>query len=484
MVRVYNVYVKKVKKLLNFKKHILLHVMKTSYWFLWGVILGFFFFASFLFIVYQRVHVHKVYTGVYIGGVDFGGKTLEQVKAYFDHKNAVVRATKFVFVAPTTTATVSAGQIGFGYDSALLAQQAYSIGRSGSTMSDVSLMLQAYLNGVYLSGAYHYSEDKLSSSLQSLRNSVEIKPVDGLFAFENGRVSAFQQSSDGQTLDMEKLKTDLSSKFLTVISSDKPEIITIRVPLAVVKAKGSSENAEKLGIKELVAEGSSLFQHSAANRVYNIGLASSRLNGILIAPGEVFSFDKAVGDVSALTGYKQAYVITDGKTVLGDGGGLCQVSTTMFRAALNAGLPIVERHPHAYRVGYYEQDIGEPGIDAAVYVPSVDLRFTNDTGHYLLIQTHFDDINDTLAFDLYGTKDGRNVFISRPVVTSQTPAPEPLYQDDPTLPKGTIQQVDFAAAGATAYFTRTVKKDAKILLSDTFTSNYQPWRAVYLRGTQ
>jgi vancomycin resistance protein YoaR len=207
------------------------------------------------------------------------------------------------------------------------------------------------------------------------------------------------------------------------------------------------------------------------------------LNGILIKPGEEFSFDKAVGDVSSLTGYKQAYVIQNGRTVLGDGGGVCQVSTTFFRAILDAGYPITERNPHAYRVHYYEEDSG-PGIDAAIYTPTVDLKFKNDSGHYLLVQSYIDTEEMRLTFELYGTKDGREVTIGKPVILSQSPAPEPLYQDDPTLPKGQIKQVDFAAPGAKVYFTREVKKNGEVIISDKFTSNYRPWQAVYLRGTK
>ncbi|HZQ29900.1 MAG TPA: VanW family protein, partial [Patescibacteria group bacterium] len=173
----------------------------------------------------------------------------------------------------------------------------------------------------------------------------------------------------------------------------------------------------------------------------------------------------------------------NGKTVLGDGGGVCQVSTTFFRALLNAGLPIVERHPHSYRVGYYEQD-SPPGLDATIYYPSVDLKFRNDTGNYILIQTVVDYDNLRLTFNLYGTKDGREVSISNSVITNQTPAPPPLYQDDPTLPKGVIKQVDFEAAGADVYFTREVRKNGRVVLADKFVSNYQPWQAVFLRGTQ
>jgi vancomycin resistance protein YoaR len=251
----------------------------------------------------------------------------------------------------------------------------------------------------------------------------------------------------------------------------------------MLKPAITTENVNSLGIRELISEGTSLFYHSIENRIFNLSLAASRLNGILIAPGEVFSFNKALGDISSFTGYKQAYVIENGRTVLGDGGGVCQVSTTLFRAALRAGLPITERHTHAYRVGYYEEDAG-PGIDAAIYSPTVDLRFKNDTDGHILIQSYADSVNMRLTFQLYGTKDGREVVINEPVILSQSPAPEPIYQDDPTLPKGEIKQVDFAAAGANVYFTRNVKKDGKIIIADKFVSNYRPWQAVFMRGTK
>ena len=238
-----------------------------------------------------------------------------------------------------------------------------------------------------------------------------------------------------------------------------------------------------MGIKELIGKGESTFFHSIPGRVFNVNLASSRIDGVLIAPGEVFSFNKTIGDVSSFTGYKQAYIIQNGRTVLGDGGGVCQVSTTFFRAILDAGLPIVERYAHAYRVGYYEQD-SLPGIDATIFVPSVDLKFKNDTGHHILVQREIDLNNYSLKFYLYGTKDGRITTMSKPVITGQSAPPAPLYQDDPNLPLGQIQQTDFEAWGANVYFTRNVTKNGKTIISDKFTSNYRPWQAVFLRGTK
>lgn len=418
-----------------------------------------------------------------INGMDFGGKTQEQVKDYFAQKNKYISNTKVVLTHEDIIATVSAKEIGFGHDENLLAQQAYSIGRSDNLLSDISIMLQAYTAGINLSPAFHYDEQTLNQILAPVQKKIDVKPIDALFNVENGRVKAFRISSDGKAVDMTALKQEIIKSFSSTTTSPAAQTIRVEIPTTVTKPKITTEEINDLGIKELIAQGTSLFPHSIANRVYNIGLAASRINGTLVAPGETFSFVKTVGDISALTGYKQAYVIENGKTVLGDGGGVCQVSTTLFRAALNAGLPIVERHPHAYRVSYYEADSG-PGIDAATYYPSVDFKFKNDTDHHILIQAIFDPANIRLTFQLFGTKDNRQVTMTDPVILSQTPAPEPLYQDDPTLPLGEIKQVDWAAAGAKVYFTRTVTKDGKVLYEDTFNSNYRPWQAIYLRGTK
>ncbi|OGH39196.1 MAG: hypothetical protein A3B44_02700 [Candidatus Levybacteria bacterium RIFCSPLOWO2_01_FULL_38_21] len=456
---------------------------KVVFWFLTGAILGLFLFVGFALIIFQSLHKNVIYPGVLVNGVDFGGKTENQVKEFFAKKNEKVKDTKFVFTSEAGVATVAAREIDFGYNEVLLSKQAFSLGRSKDILTNISLIVQAYANGINLPSSYHYSDTKLILILSPITGKLHLEPVDSLFNFQNGRVTVFKPSKDGQTADIEELKSQVSSKFLTVMYSSKPETIVIQIPVKVLKPKITTDKANNLGIKELLASGTSLFQHSITNRIYNISLASTRLNGILIAPNEIFSFNKALGDVSAFTGYQQAYVIQNGKTVLGDGGGVCQVSTTFFRALLNAGLPIAERHAHAYRVGYYEQD-SPPGLDATVFAPSVDLRFKNDTGNYILIQTYIDPNVQRLTFELYGTKDGREVTIGKPVVTNEVPPPPDVYQDDPTLPKGQIKQVDFAAWGAKVYFTRQVTKNGKAIISDKFDSDFRAWQAIYLRGTK
>ena len=458
-------------------------LIKTLFWFFVGAFFGLFLSISFTFIIFQKQNANVVYPGITVGGISLGGKTEQEVTEFFASQNATIDKTQFVFLNNNDVATVSAREINYGFDQNLLAKQAMAIGRTKDAISNLSLIFQAYINSLNLPPSYHYDESKLLSALYPIIQKIQLDPVNAVFSFQDGRVTTFKQSLEGQTVDLSLLKTTLDSKFIRVLKAQKPQTLTIQVPIKVLKPNITTEKVNSLGIKELLSTGTSLFQHSILNRIFNIKLAAERLNGILVKPGETFSFNKVLGDVSAFTGYQQAYIIKDGKTILGDGGGVCQVSTTLFRALLNAGLPIVERYAHAYRVSYYEQD-SPPGLDATVYSPTVDLKFKNDTNNHILIQTSIDPSTQELNFYLYGTKDGRVVTLSEPLVTNQVPPPPDLHQDDPALPKGIIKQVDYAAWGARVTFSRQVIKNDKKYISETYTSNFRPWQAIYLRGTK
>ncbi|KKR50952.1 MAG: VanW family protein [Candidatus Curtissbacteria bacterium GW2011_GWA1_40_16] len=326
------------------------------------------------------------------------------------------------------------------------------------------------------------NQSELNTFITNIAQSVNKPTVNATLKFEGGKITQFLPAQDGQELDVIEAKELLLSK-VSIENMEANQNINIELPVSVTKAQIDNPEVNSLGIKELVGRGVSYFAGSIPNRIFNVGLGASLISGTLVGPGEIFSFDKLVGPVSAAQGFKQAYVISSGRTVLDDGGGICQVSTTVFRAALNAGFPILERTAHAYRVGYYEQHGFGPGLDATIWSPSVDLKFKNDTDHHILVQAIVDNVNLRLEVDIYGTSDGRKVEVSSPVVTSQTPPPPPLYQDDPTLPKGTVKQVDFAAWGAKSSFTQKVYKNGQLIIDKTFYSNFKPWQAVYLVGT-
>jgi vancomycin resistance protein YoaR len=255
-------------------------------------------------------------------------------------------------------------------------------------------------------------------------------------------------------------------------------------PLAFVTtdpAVGDRATGAELGISEAVSVVSTYFNGSSPERIQNITTASGAFHGLLIAPGETLSMADILGDISLDTGYAEALIIYGDRTINGVGGGVCQVSTTLFRAVFFGGYPIVERNPHAYRVGYYEQGPNSPGpgLDATVFVPLVDFKFTNDRPYWLLMETYV--YGNQLLWKFYSTSDGRTVKWDSNT-SNKVDAPKPLYKENSDLPKGEIKQVDYQADGLDVVVHRTVSRDGETLYKDTIKTHYLPWRAIFEYG--
>ena len=322
---------------------------------------------------------------------------------------------------------------------------------------------------------------RLLEYIEGVAESLNREATDAKFGYQDGKVTEFAPSKDGIKISVEATSNKVQQGMKQLIESEEQNI-NIDIQAERTSPQVTIEKVNELGIKERIGRGESYYAHSIPNRIYNVGLASSRINTALIPPGEEVSFNKLVGEVSAATGYRSAYIISQGRTVLGDGGGLCQVSTTLFRAAMDAGLPILERWGHSYRVSYYELN-SKPGVDATVIAPSKDFRFKNDTPGHILIQTTNDPKELHLVIEIYGTSDGRVATVTEPKVWGITPPLPTIYQDDPSLPTGTMKQVDWATGGARTSFEYKVVRNGETLQNQTFSTVYRPWAAVYLRGT-
>ena len=342
-------------------------------------------------------------------------------------------------------------------------------------MSDEEL-----INFLDFSGGY--KQDQIEQWVKVLAASINRPVQDALFQFlpDTQRVVEFKPARKGQVLE-ETETVALIISALEQLEADKNEV-SAQLPVSLIDPQTSTADANSLGIRELIGQGVSYYTGSIPDRVHNLTLAANKLNGVLVPPEEIFSFNEKVGEISVATGYRRAYIIKEGRTILDDGGGVCQISTTMFRAALAAGLPITERQAHAYRVSYYEQQY-QPGFDATVFSPSPDLKFKNDTPGHILIQTDVDAQQGKLIFSFYGTKDGRVVTISPARILERAAPPPDLYIDDPTLPVGQIKQLEHKIWGAKVAFDYKVMRRDEVLQEKTFWSNYQPWQAVFLRGT-
>ncbi len=319
----------------------------------------------------------------------------------------------------------------------------------------------------------------LTQFLTPVSLSVQREPVNAQFRFDptSKQLIVTSPGAAGRTLDIpasisrinEMLRTGEHTVPLVIheIAPTYPETLT----------------AADLGIREVVAVGESYFVGSSSARSKNIRLGAAQFDGVLVAPGETFSFNQHLGDVTLEKGYDTSYVIMGNRTVLGVGGGICQVATTAFRAAFFGGFPIVERWPHAYRVGYYELGGYGPGFDATVYAPQLDFRFTNDLTSTLLIHTEIDSAHARLRFIFYGTPDGRTVEQIGPQVGDPEPPGPPVYEYDPDMPAGSVKQVERAHEGLVATLGRIVR-DAQghEMYHDTFVSHFRPWPARYLYG--
>ena len=322
----------------------------------------------------------------------------------------------------------------------------------------------------------------LKDLLMPVKAQVDRIPSDAKFIFndETRQLDVMQDSRVGRALDI-----DASIKAINEAVARGEHSVALVVNEAQPRVPATATGQE-LGITELVWAETSYFYGSSAERIQNIEAAARQYHGLLVAPGETFSMGEHLGDVSLENGFAEALIIYGGRTIKGVGGGVCQVSTTLFRAVFNAGFPIIERYSHAYRVSYYEQtpsggiDPRLVGLDATVYFPLVDFKFTNDTPHWILMETYMG--SSSLTWKFYSTSDGRSVTYDTTGPTNIVPAPEPMFEENPELGKNEMKQVDWSASGADVTVTRTVWRDGAVYLQDTITTHYEPWQAICQYG--
>src|SRR5215207_466996 len=344
------------------------------------------------------------------------------------------------------------------------------------------LVAQRVQNGEQQSVQVVLNPRGLRDLLVPVKTQADRLPSDAKFIFndETRQLDVMQESSVGRELDI-----DASIKAINEAVARGEHTVSLVVNESQPRVAATA-TAQELGITELIWAETSYFYGSSAQRIQNIEAASKQYHGLLVAPGETFSMGEHLGDVSLENGFAEALIIYGGRTIKGVGGGVCQVSTTLFRAVFNAGFPIVERYSHAYRVSYYEQtpsggiDPRLVGLDATVYFPLVDFKFTNDSPNWILMETYMG--SSSLTWKFYSTSDGRSVTYDTTGPTNVVTAPTPLFEENPELNKNEMKQVDWAANGADVNVARTVWKNGAVYFQDTVTTHYEPWQAICQYG--
>jgi vancomycin resistance protein YoaR len=315
----------------------------------------------------------------------------------------------------------------------------------------------------------------MTTFLDKIHTDIDISPRDAKFVIENNRVLEFSESRAGFIVNDDQLLTDLRNAFGT------PEA-TISISAEQTAPTLTTANANDLGIKEVLGVGYSSFAGSPANRRTNIRHGAEKLNGLLIAPGETLSLLEKLKPFTVADGYLPELVIKGDDIIPEIGGGLCQIGTTTFRAAMNSGLDIAERRNHSLVVSYYnDPSNNNPGTDATIYDPAPDLKILNDTGNYIMLITNVDSENSELHFTFWGTSDGRQGSYTPPQVLSWTGTGAPIYTPTTSLPPGK-ESCQAAHPGATTTFTYNITQPDGTVKAREFFSSYRALPKICLVG--
>lgn len=321
--------------------------------------------------------------------------------------------------------------------------------------------------------------DRVKKQVDAVASELDQPAGDAVLAIADGKVVISSESQDGRELDKEQAKIDIGNAILSRVNPESTKVNPLLVVLKVklIKPEIDSKKLQEYGLKELVATGTTNFVKSPQNRVHNINIGAKAISGALLKPGEEFSTLGRLGKIDASTGYLPELVIKNNKTVPDYGGGLCQVSTTLFRTALAAGVKITARQNHSYRVSYYEPPIG---MDATIFDPAPDFKFVNNYGSYIFVQYKI--VGTKLTFEFYGTKDSRQVTIGEAVGFDYVEPPPAIETPDDSLPAGERKQVQKPHQGASAKFHYKVSRDATILQETDFLSKYIALPEIWLVG--
>jgi vancomycin resistance protein YoaR len=327
--------------------------------------------------------------------------------------------------------------------------------------------------------SYTFNTPWFENYVTGLTKSINQDPQEGVVDWDSdaGKLFFAKPGQDGQYLSVGRTMDNLNQALVATDPEKRKTTLWVDIKEPTI----SASHPEKLGNLELIGEGVSSFAGSAYERATNIKVGAKWLNGAVVKPHSVFSFLDSVGEISQKRGYVTGYAIMADQTVPDVGGGICQVSTTTFRAAFFAGLPIVERNAHLYRVSWYEE-LGEPvGFDAAVYQPGVDFKFENPTDYYMVVKAFIQD--GKLKVQILGNKTpGQTVDLIAGGISNVTNPPPDRKELDPSLAPGQKKQVDSARKGLTTSITRVIKLNGVEVKRDVFPTRFQAWPNIFKVG--
>lgn len=364
-------------------------------------------------------------SGLYIGDVDVGGLTNDEARNIFQKltEEKINKSIILTFYDKQWIFKISE-YIEIDVDKSIdnIATYVKSIKKEGIIKRFI-FRQQLKKSPLRIDPIIKYKTDKLPQLFDEINEVIMVKPVNAVFKTDNDIVHIITDVK-GQILDEDMLKKKIKEAIWT-------EDETLVIPVKVWNAEKTKEDLEKMEIRVKIAEYSTEFDKTLKNRTENIRVASEMLNGCIISPGDIFSFNKVVGERTKDKGYKEAPVFINNEVIYDIGGGICQVSSTLYNLALLTDLEIVERMNHSLPVSYVPL-----GRDATVNYDTIDLKFKNNTGGYLLLTSEI--TNDKLIVKFFGNKkiDKSVELFSETIKTIPSPI---IIKKDFNLEKGEIR---------------------------------------------
>ncbi|HDR6310691.1 TPA: VanW family protein [Bacillus cereus] len=336
-------------------------------------------------------------------GISLDGKNKKDIQAIINQKVTELDQKSLTYIFQNDKQTYTWKDLGINYQEKDIIDKIFKE-QEGSTMNRYKIRKQAE-NGE-LKRDYKLTPQLNTTTYESFMkdkyNDTLKNPVNAELSIEGSTVN-ISQSQNGEKIDKGKL-TDLTQQAIASGTSD------VTLPVTLLKPERSTEDIQKMGIKEVIAEYSTPMAGRNGNQSFNVNKSANTLSGVIVAPDETFSFNGRVGVTDAAHGYKSAAVFSQGKVIQSAGGGVCQVSSTLYSAALRADLGIVSRSNHSMPVNYLPL-----GQDAAVADYGPDLKFKNNTGNHIYIQAFSN--GGSITTRIFGTNTGKNVEVSSQVVS-------------------------------------------------------------------
>lgn len=313
----------------------------------------------------------RIYSGVRVDGVEVGGRTREELAQLLMAWGREYRQRSLALYYGDTVFKLEAASLDYEPDVEATVEEVWGVGRQGRWWERLRGIRAAAREGADIPLKIRYNDNKLAALFEQWREQIDRPPRNAALSFAAGGIAPHEQ---GRRLEVEALKP------MIIEALAKPEAGSLPLPVTPLYPEVTVNDIRQTGLKEFWATFATKFDAAEVNRSANIKLSARKVNGHILYPGQIFSFNQIVGPREKAHGFKEALEIMDGEFVPGVGGGVCQVSSTLYNAALLANLKIVERHNHSRPLGY----VGL-GRDATVAYDILDFRFANNTKSPIMI---------------------------------------------------------------------------------------------------